>query len=140
MQIQRLNLNFRLTTPFILKLWFALGYSRKNSNLGVGLEDIEFPRCIKERAYWNSRGQLKKKWNFQQWSRKNHAEFPSVLLFRLGISKSCLTTVWDIQRCSFTFSRISKGEVASPKITAFFLELEIFCFAKMKSILNVFKH
>ena len=51
MQIQRLNFNFRLTTPLTLKLWFALGYSRKNPNLGAGVEDIEFPRCIKEREY-----------------------------------------------------------------------------------------
>ena len=34
--IQSLNFDFRLTTAFILKLWSALGYSRKNPNRGWG--------------------------------------------------------------------------------------------------------
>ena len=42
-------------------------YSRKNSNSGV--ED-RFSGGIEERACGNSRGQLKKKWNFQWCSRK----------------------------------------------------------------------
>ena len=48
--VQRLNFNFRLTTAFILKLGSALCYSRKYPNRGVGVEDIEFPRGIKQRA------------------------------------------------------------------------------------------
>ena len=48
--VQRLNFNFRLTTAFILKLGSALCYSRKNPNRGVGVEDIEFPRGIKQRS------------------------------------------------------------------------------------------
>ena len=115
-------------------------------------------QAIKERACWNSRGQLKMKWNFQQWSRKIHVEFPLVLVFCLGISKGCHTTLWNIQRWSFAFSRISKG-LANPKMRRFdffwnstfrrrclhmlrnqSMVHEIFCFAKIKSLLNVLKH
>ena len=61
---QSLNFSFRLTTVFILKLWSALGYftKTKQEEEGGGLM-LEFHRGIKER---DSRGQLKKKWNFQQ--------------------------------------------------------------------------
>ena len=41
------------------------------------VEDKEFPGG-KER---NSKGQLKKKWNFQGCSRKTHLKFPWVLVF-----------------------------------------------------------
>ena len=128
---------------------------------------MEFPRGIKERACWNSSGQIKKKWNLQQWSRKIHVEFPSILVFPLGISKGCHTTLWNIQWWSFAFSRISKSDKS--KNPRFFFKIvwtfpfspglayleagvcicseislwyirEIFCFAKIKSILNVLKH
>ena len=42
---------------------FPLGYSRKNPNRGV--EDNEFSRGIEKQECENSRGRLKKKWNFQ---------------------------------------------------------------------------
>ena len=83
-----------ITSAFILKLWSALGYSRNNPNSGVLIEGMEFPMGIKERVCWNSRRQLKKKLNFQQWSRKTNVEFPSVLSFRLGIFKGFHTTLW----------------------------------------------
>ena len=65
-----------------------------------GVWRYRISKCIKERACRNSTGELKKKWNFRQWSKKNHVEFPSVLVFRLGDSKVCHTILW-----------ISKGEV-----------------------------
>ena len=44
-------------------------------------------RSIEEKNCGNSRGQLKKKWNFQEYSRKTHMKFPWVLIFDLRISK-----------------------------------------------------
>ena len=48
---------------------------------------MEFLEVLKQRACGKSRGQLKKKWNFQGRSRKTHLEFPWVLVFDLGIAK-----------------------------------------------------
>ena len=50
LHVQSLNFNFRLTTAFILKLWFALGYSRKIQTGTVRIEDMELPGNIKEKA------------------------------------------------------------------------------------------
>ena len=65
---------------------FTLGYFRKNQN---GVEDMEFPRGIKEIACEISRG----------WPRKNYyVEFPGVLVFGLGISKGDVTQFCAISR------------------------------------------
>ena len=42
-------------------------------------------------------GTIKKKWNFQQWSRKDHVEFPSVIVFHLRIYNGCHTSLWNIR-------------------------------------------
>ena len=78
-----------------------------------GVWRYRISKCIKERACRNSTGELKKKWNFRQWSKKNHVEFPSVLVFRLGDPKVCHTILWNIQTWSFVFSRISKAKVTN---------------------------
>ena len=54
-----------------------MGYSRKNPNRegwGYGIS-----RGIKEIACGISRDQLKTKWNFQGWPRKNNVKFPGSL-------------------------------------------------------------
>ena len=75
-------------------------------------------RSIEERACENSRGQLKKKRNFQEWSRKIHVQF----LF-MGF---CLAP-WNFRRMShyfkassLVFSRISKYKVTNLKTQRFF--------------------
>ena len=49
-----------------------------------------------ERACGNSKGQLRKKWNFQECLRKNYLEFPCVLVLDLGISKGCHTILQNL--------------------------------------------
>ena len=44
-----------------------------------------------EKNCGSSRGQSKKKWNFQWCSKRNHVKFPWVLIFNIGISKECHT-------------------------------------------------
>ena len=48
---------------------------------------MEFLGAIEERTCGNSRGQLKKKWDFQGYSRKTHVEFSWVLDSDIGVSK-----------------------------------------------------
>ena len=48
LHVQNLNFIFRLTTAFILKLWSALGYSRKNPNRGWGSRTWNFPWALKK--------------------------------------------------------------------------------------------
>ena len=54
-----------------------MGYFRKKPNRGCWGHGIS--RGIEERAYGNSRGQLKKKWNFQGCSRETHVEFTWIM-------------------------------------------------------------
>ena len=50
LHVQSLNFNFRLSAAFILKLWSALGYSRKNANRGKGdVRTWNFPVVLKEK-------------------------------------------------------------------------------------------
>ena len=59
-----------------------------NASTGVGVEGMEF--WAEERACGNSRGQLKKKWNFQGKGVQEKPMWnfiPWVLVFDLGISK-----------------------------------------------------
>ena len=54
------------------------------------VEDMEFIGVLRRiNTYSNVkfRGESKKKWKFQG-SRKNHVQFPGVLVFGLGISKA----------------------------------------------------
>ena len=76
-----------------------MGYSRKNPNRWLRTQ--------------NSKGQIKKKWNFLGCSRKNNVEFPQVLVFDLGISKGCLTILQNFQAWKLVFCRISKGKVTN---------------------------
>ena len=66
LQVQSLNFDFRLTTAFILKVWSAFGYSKKNPNRERGVEDMEFPGVLK----------------------KEHVEIPGVNSKGSGISSS----------------------------------------------------
>ena len=72
---------------------------------------------IKKISFGNSRGQLKKKWNFQDWSKKHLAEFPykmsSFLVFK--ISKGCNRVSRNLQGQSFLSSRISKSKLIDLK-------------------------
>ena len=47
------------------------------------------------------------KWNSQGSLRKNHAQFPLVLVFDLGISKGCQKIFGEFQGCKLVFSGIS---------------------------------
>ena len=78
---------------------------------------------MEEKAYGNSRGQSKskKKWSFQRWSRKNHVEFPWVLVFGYGTSKGCNIILQNFQGWSLVFSGISMVKVTKLKIPGFFL-------------------
>ena len=44
-------------------------------------------------------------------SKKQHAGFPEVSVFGLGISKGSNTILWNIQELSFVLSEISSGKV-----------------------------
>ena len=48
LHVHSLNCNFRLTTAFILKLWLALDYSRKNPDRGEG-EGMKVPGVFKKK-------------------------------------------------------------------------------------------
>ena len=83
-----------------------IGTSNKVAENGIGLFQKKskqggwgygISRGIKEIACGSSRGQLKTKWNFQGWPRKNNVEFPGVSVFGLGISKGSNTILWNIQ-------------------------------------------
>ena len=70
-----------LATPYI-SLW---DIPEKNKQEGWGHE-------TSRGIYWKNRiwrfwGSIKKKWNFQGWSRKSHVEFEWVLVFDTGNSK-----------------------------------------------------
>ena len=89
-------------------------FKKKSSRRG---REHGISRVIKERACRNSRGQLKKKWNFQGHSRKTHAEeFPWVLVFNLGIFKECHIILLNFQWWKFVFPGFSKGKVTNLKI------------------------
>ena len=108
--VQSLNFDFRLTAGFILNFWSALGYSSKNPNSGEGgeeggggVEDMEFLEVLKKKDVEIPR------------SIKKEVEFLAVVK-----KKVCHTTLWNVQRWSFSFSRISKGKVTNLKIPSFF--------------------
>ena len=70
---------------------------------------------------------IKQKWNFQGWSRKNHVEFPCVLVSGFGISNGCKTVLSGFSRVKVTNLKIpgvfSKNYVLKPPaLFAFFLE------------------
>ena len=72
-----------------------MGYSREKNKQGSWGHGI-------------SRGQLKKKQNFQgKNSVRTHVEFPWVLVFELGISKGCHTILLNFQESKLVFSGIS---------------------------------
>ena len=72
-------------------------------------------RDIEEKACGNSRGEPKKKWNFQGCSRKTHMEFSWVLA-------ECHTILQNFQGCKkLAFSGISKGKVTNLKILGSFV-------------------
>ena len=85
----------------------------------------EMSRGIEKRACGNTRGQLKKKWNFQWCSRKSQVEFPWVLVFELGLSKGCHTILQNFQGWKLVFSGISRGKVTNLKIPGVFSETYI---------------
>ena len=100
------------------------GLFQKKCKQGRGVEGWGhgFSRGIAERACGNSRGTLKKKWDFQGCSRKSHLEFPWVLVFDLGISKGCHTILQNFRGQKLVFSGISKGKVTNLKILEGFSE------------------
>ena len=69
----------------------SMGYSRKNPNMGGWGHRIS--KGIEERACGSSKGQLKKKWNFQGCQRKTNVEFPK-----------CVTQFYRIFRDESLFS------------------------------------
>ena len=106
------------------------GWIRGGEGWGYGIS-----RDIKEIACGISRGQLKTKWNFLGWPRKNNVEFPGVFAFGLGISQGFNTILWNIQGLSFlsgnfrsqvkkikTSRGIFKKVYPQPPLFVFFLE------------------
>ena len=92
-------------------LFLALSYSRKKTNSvgwGHGIS-----RGIEERKCGNSRGQLKRKRNFQGCPSKTHVEFPWVLVFDLEISKGCHTNLLNFKEWKVVFSETSKASYKS---------------------------
>ena len=79
---------------------------------------MEFLGVLKKKHMEIPGGQLKKRWNFQGWSRKNHVECSRVLVFGVGISKGCNTILWNTQEWKFVFTGISKNKVTNLKIPA----------------------
>ena len=73
---------------------------------------MAFAGATEERTCGNSRGQLKKKWNFQWCFRKIHVEFSWVLVSDLGVLKGCHTQFCRISRGESLFFGISKARVA----------------------------
>ena len=74
-------------------VYWLLGYCRENPNRGgwglsMGIEEIACRNC---------KGHLKKKMNFQGWSRENYVEFPGVNTFSLGIWNVCYTILRNSQ-------------------------------------------
>ena len=96
-----------------------MGYSRKNPNIGQGFSTWSFQsRGIEERAHKNPRVQLKRKWNFWGFKRKNNVKFPWVLVFDLTISIFKIVAHNSAEFPgvkNFIFSRISKGNVTNLK-------------------------
>ena len=62
-------------------------------------------KSIEEIACGNSRGQLKKNWNFWEWPRKINLKFTGVLVFN--------TILWNFQGWSFFYPGISEGKMSS---------------------------
>ena len=87
----------------------GMDYSRKKPNKGGWGHGIS--RGIEERKCGNSRGQLKKKRNFEGCSSKNSYG----LVFDLGTSKGCHTILLNFHGWKLVFSRISKGKVTNLK-------------------------
>ena len=92
------------------------------------VEDIQFPGVarIEERACGNSRGQLKKKWNFQGWGIKKISCGISRSWFFLALEFTKEGVSHDFVEFllvkSFVISRISKGKVTNLKILGFFFK------------------
>ena len=63
-----------VNTKFLMGFLLSLKIRKNKQEGGGGGEDIVFPGVLKKayRKYGNSRDQLKKKWDFQGCSRKNH--------------------------------------------------------------------
>ena len=75
---------------------------------------------IKEIACGIPSDQLKTKWNFQVWPRKDNVKFPGVFVFGLRISKGSDTILWNIQGLSFVLFWISRSKVKKWKIPGVF--------------------
>ena len=71
----------------------------KQGGWGYGIS-----RGIKEITCGIPRDQLKMKWNFQGWPRKNNVKFLGVFVFGLRISKGSDKILWNIQGLSFVLS------------------------------------
>ena len=63
----------------------------------------------------NFQGLIKKEVEFPGVTKKNHVEFPGVLVFSLGISKGCNTILENFQGWSFVLIGISRGKVKNEK-------------------------
>ena len=60
---------------------------------------------------WNFHKLIKMKQNFQAWPRKNHAEFPGVFTFGIGISMGYNAILWNFEGWSSVLSGTSRGKV-----------------------------
>ena len=81
-------------------------------------------RVIEERTCGNLGGQLKKKWDFQECSRKTHVHFLWILVFDFGSSKGCNTILLNFQGCKLIFSGISKDKVTNLKFRQWFPNID----------------
>ena len=77
------------------------GLSQKNPNRGSWGHGIPAWSLKEEHAEFP--GQLKKKWNFQGQSRKNHVEYPWVFVFGFEIPKGCNTILWNFYGWSLLY-------------------------------------
>ena len=124
------NFEHNIPVKKLLKLWnyftiFIRLFCQKKSKQGW-LRIWNFQGYLKNRMQ-RFQESIKQKWNFQGWSRKNHVEFPFVLVSGFGISNGCKTVLSGISRGKVTNLKIpgvfSKNYVLKPPaLFAFFLE------------------
>ena len=113
-----------LLCSYSLKIEWAIPENIQTGGRGGGgVEGMEFPGVLKKKR-GNSRGQFKKKWKFQWYSRKTNVEFPWpwVLVFYFGIAKGCHTNLQNFQGKKLFFSGISWGKVTYLKFSGGFSE------------------
>ena len=78
---------------------------------------MEFPGVLK--SIWKFQGSSKRV-EFSPNQKKNHVEFPWVLVSGLEIPKGCSTILWNFLGWNFGFSWISKDKMANLKIPEIF--------------------